>query len=58
MRLSSSFFVLVALATLGLASPHPNYHDVINDIDALRESAVKLEEHVKRFDIMVAELIP
>ncbi|KAF5353546.1 hypothetical protein D9756_007813 [Leucocoprinus leucothites] len=50
MRFSISLVGLVALATLSLAAPNANFHNVINDLNALRAKAGSLEGHLHNLD--------
>lgn len=53
MRSSSFLFGLVALTTLALATSHANFRDVIIDLNALRDKAAVLGNHVHNGDLVV-----
>lgn len=51
-----SFFGLVALATLALATSHANFRDIISDLNSLRDKAMSLGNHVRDLDLVVRHL--
>jgi len=51
-----SFFGLVALATLALATSHANFRNIISDLNSLRDKAMSLGNHVRDLDLVVRHL--